>query len=107
MFWDLRRLVFCRPFHGLRKKLCRPNPAMNCWAILGSSASRTLRAGTLLRFVFFSALLFCLLAHDTHAQVGDYEGRPVSTVEVVLEGTPADTAAQNEFKSTLRISDGG
>ena len=42
-----------------------------------------------------------------HAQVGDFEGRPVSSVEVVLEGTPADPAAQSEFKSLLRIADGG
>jgi outer membrane protein insertion porin family len=42
-----------------------------------------------------------------HAQVGDYEGRPVSSVEVVLEGTPADTAAQGEFKALLRIAAGG
>jgi len=37
------------------------------------------------------------------AQVGDYEGRPVASVEVVLEGSPADAAAQSEFQSTLRI----
>jgi hypothetical protein len=42
-----------------------------------------------------------------HAQVGDYEGRSVSAVEVTLEGTPADTTAQNEFKSILRLSAGG
>jgi hypothetical protein len=31
------------------------------------------------------------------AQVGDYENRPVAAVEVVLEGSPADAAAQAEF----------
>jgi outer membrane protein assembly factor BamA len=80
---------------------------MNCWAIVGSSAARTLRAGNLSLGVVFIALLVCLIAVDVHAQVGDYEGRPVSAVEVVLEGTPADTAAQNEFKALLRVSPGG
>ena len=43
---------------------------------------------------------------STLAQVGDYEGRPVAAVEIVLEGTPADAAAQAEFKSMLKISAG-
>jgi outer membrane protein assembly factor BamA len=61
------------------------------------------------RLLFFCLLPIacCLLFFPVvHAQVGDYEGRPVSAVEVALEGTPADTAAQNEFKSILRISAG-
>jgi outer membrane protein insertion porin family len=37
------------------------------------------------------------------AQVGDYENRPVALVEVVLEGSPPDAAAQAEFLSLLRI----
>jgi len=62
------------------------------------------------RLLFFCLLpaAYCLLFFPAvRAQVGDYEGRPVSAVEVVLEGTPADTAAQNEFKSLLRIAAGG
>jgi outer membrane protein insertion porin family len=43
----------------------------------------------------------------TFAQVGDYEGRPVSTVEVVLEGSPPDPSAQAEFQSLLKIVSGG
>ena len=46
----------------------------------------------------------CLLTFVTaHAQVGDYENRPVAAVEVVLEGSPADAAAQAEFLSLVRI----
>jgi outer membrane protein insertion porin family len=41
------------------------------------------------------------------AQVGDYEGRPVSNVEVVLEGSPPDPSAQAEFQSLLKIVSGG
>jgi outer membrane protein insertion porin family len=40
------------------------------------------------------------------AQVGDYEGRPVSTVEVVLEGSPPDPDDQAEFQSLLKIVSG-
>jgi outer membrane protein insertion porin family len=40
------------------------------------------------------------------AQVGDYEGRTVSAVEVVLEGSPPDPSAQAEFQSLLKIAAG-
>jgi outer membrane protein insertion porin family len=49
-------------------------------------------------------LLFCATAL---AQVGDYEGRPISTVEVVLDGSPPDASAQAEFQSLLKITSGG
>jgi outer membrane protein insertion porin family len=41
------------------------------------------------------------------AQVGDYEGRPVAAVEVVLEGAPPNPAGQTEFQSLLKIVAGG
>src|SRR5262249_38715925 len=104
MFADLRRSIFCRPFHGLMQHDKRGNSAVNCWAILGSSATRTLRRGLLLRVICVSAFFLCGL--DARAQVGDYEGRPVSAVDVVFEGTPADPGAQNEFKALLKISAG-
>ena len=52
--------------------------------------------------------VFCLTAFcaPAFAQVGDYEGRPVAAVEVVIEGTPADAGAQAEFKSILKIAVG-
>ena len=60
---------------------------------------------------FLSCLLLsavCLLFFGTaRAQVGDYENRPVASVEVVLEGTPADPSAQAEFLSIVRIRSGG
>jgi outer membrane protein insertion porin family len=40
------------------------------------------------------------------AQVGDYEGRTISTVEVMLEGSPPDPAAQAEFQTLLKIVSG-
>lgn len=46
----------------------------------------------------------CLLFSSVAvAQVGDYEGRLVASVEVTLEGSPPDAAAQAEFLSLLRI----
>jgi outer membrane protein insertion porin family len=80
---------------------------MNCWAIFGSSAARTQTAAILrrtLRLTTFALLVF--FAGTAYAQVADYEHRPVAAVDVVLEGTPADTAAQNEFKSLLKITAG-
>jgi outer membrane protein insertion porin family len=57
--------------------------------------------------LFYSCLLLtacCLLFFGAaQAQVGDYENRPVAAVEVVLEGSPADAAAQAEFLSLVRI----
>jgi outer membrane protein insertion porin family len=57
--------------------------------------------------VLFSCFLLtavCLLFSTVAvAQIGDYEGRPVTSVVVVLEGTPADASAQAEFQSLLRI----
>jgi outer membrane protein insertion porin family len=50
-------------------------------------------------------LLFTTLT--VFAQVGDYEGRLVSAVEVVLEGSPPDPDDQAEFKSLLKIVAGG
>lgn len=40
---------------------------------------------------------------DADIHVEDYEGRPIATIEVVLENSPADQAAQAEFLSLLRI----
>jgi outer membrane protein insertion porin family len=51
-------------------------------------------------------ILLCATA-TTLAQVGDYEGRPVATVEMVLEGSPPDPSAQAEFQSLLKIVSGG
>ena len=61
---------------------------------------RLFRIGILVVFVF----AFWVSAA---AQIGDYEGRTVAAVTVVLEGTPADAAAQAEFKSLIKIVAGG
>jgi outer membrane protein insertion porin family len=46
------------------------------------------------------------MAATVFAQVGDYEGRPVSTVEVILEGSPPDPDDQAEFQSLIKIFSG-
>lgn len=51
-------------------------------------------------------VVVCVLSVSVFAQVGDYEGRPVAGVEVVLEGSPADPVAQAEFQSLLKIFSG-
>src|SRR5207248_4825364 len=68
------------------------------------------KATRICRALFFCLLptAYCLLFFSlAHAQVGDYEGRPVATVDVVLEGTPADPTAQGEFKGMLKVVPGG
>lgn len=37
---------------------------------------------------------------------GDYEGRIITTVEIVIEGSPLDEAAQSEFLSLLSVAPG-
>jgi outer membrane protein insertion porin family len=64
------------------------------------------KAAAAKRILLFCLLptAYCLLFFATAvAQVGDYEGRPVSAVDVVFEGTPADPSAQAEFKAMLKI----
>src|SRR6185436_19857046 len=78
-------------------------PSSKLLGYFPSSAART-------RSAFSSPLVlaFALIcATQAVAQVGDYEHRPVASVEVVLEGTPADSSAQAEFLSIVRIKTGG
>ena len=68
-------------------------------------------SGRCFRFFCLLPTAYCLLllltiSQTTFAQVGDYEGRPVATVEVVLEGSPPDPSAQTEFQSLLKIVPG-
>ena len=70
---------------------------------------RKQKAGCRRQILIFCLLpfAFCLLfSAAAFAQVGDYEHRPVTSVEVVLEGTPADAAAVAEFQALLRIKAG-
>lgn len=60
------------------------------------------------RKLIYSAILFFLLiaAPDAIAaggEIDDYEGRQVTTIEIVFEGSPPDTAAQADFLSILKI----
>src|SRR5437762_12739959 len=108
MFGELRRSVLFHPFHGLAYVVGLCNPALTCRAIFdGSLRGLLLTCARVLALVLATALLvFFLCPNSAVAQVGDYEGRPISSVEVVLEGTPADAAAQSEFKSLLRVAPG-
>ena len=59
------------------------------------------------QIIWAAALVVCALSFSVFAQVGDYEGRPVAGVEIVIEGSPADATAQAEFQSLLKITNGG
>jgi outer membrane protein insertion porin family len=71
--------------------------------------------GLKLRRLFFITLLLAafLAAQSINASTpfvtpdtGDYEGRIITFVEVVIEGSPADEAAQAEFLSLLNVAPG-
>jgi outer membrane protein insertion porin family len=53
--------------------------------------------------LFIIGAVLCATTLTVFAQVGDYEGRPVAAVELVIEGSPADPSAQAEFQSILKI----
>ena len=57
--------------------------------------------------IFWAITLVAGATLTVFAQVGDYEGRPVTAVEIVLEGSPPDPSAQAEFQSLLKIVSGG
>jgi outer membrane protein assembly factor BamA len=40
----------------------------------------------------------------TDARIEDYEGRQITSIEVVFEGSPPDAAAQTEFLSLLKVA---
>ena len=65
--------------------------------------SRRQNVGHRLLSLCFLPTAFCLLLSTAFAQVGAYEGRPVASVEVMIEGTPPDASAQAEFKSMLKV----
>ncbi|HEX8707953.1 MAG TPA: POTRA domain-containing protein, partial [Pyrinomonadaceae bacterium] len=65
------------------------------------------------RFFFILPALAVFLAAATvfaasraELQTGDYEGRIITSVQVVIEGTPRDAAAEAEFATLLRVAPG-
>lgn len=69
---------------------------------------------TLRRFFSFTLLLLAALiaAQSINAaivstpDIGDYEGRIITSVEIVIEGSPSDAAAEAEFVSLLQVANG-
>jgi outer membrane protein assembly factor BamA len=55
------------------------------------------------RLFIIAAIIVCANTLTVFAQVGDFEGRPISSVEVVLEGSPPDVDDEAEFKTLLKI----
>ena len=60
-----------------------------------------------LRFALCAVTPCFFVFPNARAQVANYEGRTVASVEVTLEGTPPDASAQAEFKSMLKVVAGG
>jgi outer membrane protein insertion porin family len=51
-----------------------------------------------------ATLLVAYSPANAIGKVGDYEGRPISSIEIVFEGSPADPAAEAEFLSIVKIA---
>ena len=61
----------------------------------------------LLRLTFLvSLVLTAFISVSAGSLFDEYEGRQITTVEIVFEGSPADTAAEAEFLSIVRIVPG-
>src|SRR5262245_29623349 len=55
--------------------------------------------------IFVCVMLLALTASPVFAGgMDEYEGRLISSIDVVFEGSPADPAAQAEFLSILRVA---
>ncbi|HKR02557.1 MAG TPA: POTRA domain-containing protein [Pyrinomonadaceae bacterium] len=63
-----------------------------------------------LRLLFHLTLVAALAAFPCLASAapdtGDYEGRIITALEVVIEGSPRDAAAEAEFRSLLSVAEG-
>src|SRR5678815_3153625 len=73
------------------------------WSSTTRLKSRCLRTAVAVQLV----LIFVLVAQaagNHEATLDDYEGRAVSDIEIVFEGSPADPATQTEFLTLLRVS---
>jgi outer membrane protein insertion porin family len=67
---------------------------------------RRLFSITLLVAAFLAAHSINASASFVAPDTGDYEGRIITSLEVVIEGSPADEAAQAEFLSLLNLAPG-
>jgi len=73
------------------------------WSSTTRLKSRCFRTAVAVQLV----LIFVLVAQaagNHEATLDDYEGRAVSDIEIVFEGSPADPATQTEFLTLLRVS---
>ncbi|HEX8653218.1 MAG TPA: POTRA domain-containing protein [Pyrinomonadaceae bacterium] len=82
-----------------------PRRARQTVGMIAPPAARSARRKNARHSAFSSGLLR-RASFDTYgtADVGDYEGRLIADVEVVLEGSPRDATAEAEFLSLLRVA---
>ena len=65
---------------------------------------RRLIAKNVIRVTWFLILLLLPIQALAEVSIPDYEGRVISSIEVVFEGSPQDAAAQADFLSLLRLA---
>jgi outer membrane protein insertion porin family len=77
------------------------NGCISCCRFIGQFVTRYVLP------VFLCLLLFFIGAHAkglVDARIEDYEGRPITAIELTFEASPPDAAAQSEFLSLLKVA---
>jgi outer membrane protein insertion porin family len=89
-------IFFRAPRVAVQSVRLAPRAVVTATARRGMLSTTTVLPFTLIRRASY--------ASGTEPDVGDYEGRMISEVEVVPEGSPRDAAAEAEFLSLLRVA---
>ncbi|MDQ6652070.1 MAG: BamA/TamA family outer membrane protein [Acidobacteriota bacterium] len=63
-----------------------------------------LSTGQFVAILLTAMLLLACSTANAISEIDDYEGRLISSIEIVFEGSPADSAAQAEFLSIIKIA---
>ena len=65
---------------------------------------RLLSPGPFVPILLAAMLLVACATANANGKIDDYEGRLISAIEIVFEGSPADLAAEAEFLSIIKIA---
>lgn len=96
-----------------QSKICHNNQTLVRSHVQGAAGDQTGRRpfpAAFLPDVLFTSLLLALVLAAACAtafarlEINDYEGRLITSVEVVFEGSPPDAAAQASFLSVLKVA---
>jgi outer membrane protein insertion porin family len=94
------------PWKARPYKHCIPPGRVPWQQALNSITRRPLEQIFVVRLISMSIAVAALLtlSPSAMADAGDYEGRPIASVEVVFEGSPPDEVVQAEFLALLKVA---